>query len=83
VIGPTLQEVQLLSVGDNMFLPCYLDIPSNIYPVPDHIEWWRDGMLCSTSSCGVSCDDTESVLYVLTMYGIIIRTIPVTSTDSC
>jgi len=54
-----------------MFLPCYLDIPSNIYPIPDYIVWWRDGMLCSSSSCGVSCDDT---CIRLTMYGI--RTTP-------
>lgn len=42
-LGPAKHKVKFLSSGDSVFLPCVVNASNNVYPIPDHIKWWKDG----------------------------------------
>lgn len=46
VLGSAKQEIKLVSSGDSVFLPCVINASNNIYPQPDHIEWWKGNIRC-------------------------------------
>lgn len=42
-LWPTEHKVKFISNGDSILLHCAINASNNVYPVPDSMEWRKDG----------------------------------------